>query len=207
MFLRKIFCFFCFISCVGASDLQYIIYAIPVDDFENSLNTYWSAVRNSDLNHKAISKYPPHCTLTSFFDPDLDVLPDPITYYDNAIVTAINQAIGTPTVRASTTIVTGRELDYIKLTSSFLQDLAGKYIDIADIADIASAKGQPGDKMPFHITLREHVYAVKSKLPRIRSLQNKIFIPSGPQSGWLICLFKCENDVMTMLTSHPLPSP
>lgn len=188
-------------SVVGGADLQYILYIRPTGALGGDLATYWDQVRNSDLSHKAITKYPPHCTLTSFFVPD--PLHD-LEFYISAIQTAVDaaDALYPRSVSVSHNLVLGKELDYIKLSSAYLTALASAYLTAVGLPQ-SYLKGPPG--FTFHITLREIVFKTAGKLQRIQKLEKKINLAGS--AGWTIYLYKQENDVLYALASYPLINP
>lgn len=173
----------------NAPDIQYIVFLRADGPLGADLDKYWTAVRGSDLDHEAISQYPPHCTITGFFHPTHDA-----NYYLNAIQQAVVNIGGSPSVAVSPTIQHAKTLDYLVLTSNYVKDFGNEFVELVNLPSTL-VKGPPG--FTFHITLRDKTFKrTLNRLQRIQNLQSELIDPSNA-AGWLIYLYIKENDVLS----------
>ena len=198
-------CVFFIIGCVllfssawtaNVPAIQYILYVRPDGNLGTDLSNYWYDVKHSkrQIAHEAITKYPPHCTITSFFIPTQDD-----NFYLNAIPLAIAQADlhYARAIQVTHQLRRGNEVDRIVLTSNYLTALGLAFAAIVGLED-TYVKGPPGPA--FHITLRDHVFVTEGKLEAIQELQDQD-INLYDSSGWLVYLYKCVNNVMIPIGS------
>lgn len=164
----------------------YVLLALPKGQFGKELDKYWKKVRHDrDLNHKAIRNYPPHCSLTGFFDKPLSDEFDLLYAIQGALDAVKNLR---PIVKVIPPLVQGSALDYIELDSSFFFHFTEEFLSLADVP---SSK-MKGIKLPYHITLRNREFYVKSKTTRIQKLESQINLKA--KASWTICLFRKKGE-------------
>jgi hypothetical protein len=183
----------------NAPNIQYIVLLSADGPLGTDLNNYWEAVKDSDLDHEAISKYPPHCTITSFFHPT-----QPASYYLNIIQQAISSISSTPYVTVTSYIQHDKTLDYLILTSSYLTTFGLKFLQLAGLprSFVKGPKGTTG--FTFHITLRDKTFDKSlDRLQRIHDVQDENIDPRD-NAGWFIGLYIKENDNPVQLYGQPI---
>jgi hypothetical protein len=160
---------------------EIILYARARGKFGDELRTYWDAVKNSSLSQKAIRDYPPHCSLTGFFNraktdeeyiADLETAIRDLGDVDNSVFI-------TGLVRGAN----GGKFDYIGLQSTYLANLTTQFVDIIGI-------NTKYIKNPdqYHITLSNHAYKNKKNAAKIAKLQHAIKLSA--ESKWSVFLYK-----------------
>lgn len=178
----------------NATKIQYAVLLSADGPLGTDLDKYWKVIEDSDLNHDAISQYPPHCTITGFFNPK-----HPASYYFQKIQDAITNVGGIPSVKVRSYPQHDNTLDYLVLTSNldYLTDVGVEFLSLAHLpATLVKGpirpKGQKG--FTFHITLRDKTFDTElDRLQRIHDLQNQYVHPKDA-AGWFIGLYIREND-------------
>ncbi|MEI6242830.1 MAG: hypothetical protein WCP39_05430 [Chlamydiota bacterium] len=174
--------------------IQYSLYVTPTGDFGTELDSYWYDVQHSNLSHQVVTQYPPHCTLTSFFDPTQSE-----SHYVNAIPLAIADVLLPRIITIQSRLHRGYQTDTILLTSTYLTALATAF-QIRTQLPVSVIKGPPGPS--FHVTLRDIVFDEDSKLRRIRALENDINLHANAR--WRVALYKKDNGVVTLVKAYQL---
>lgn len=176
---------------------RYILDAIPGGAFGDQLRTYWSKVETTrekkvDLTNKALDQYPPHVSLTGFF---------PKTLSEEKYIHALQEAFEEQEHKAKTVhiekLLQGnsttkeKDLDYIKLSSDFFEDVTKAFMKKAKIDSKKYFKDP--STFTYHITLRQYFNEnnIRSQLKAIHALQDKINLKAHAE--WSLVLFSDEN--------------
>ena len=195
--------FTCVLALIGFFDVQpvvaneYILYVRPQGQLGKELSKYWKNVKqDSDISHLAITKYPPHCSLTGFF---------PITKSKAEYIQAVKEAMESlkndPKNISVGKLVQNsaqKATDYITLSSSYLLAVTEAFMQNASVPSTYL-------KTFYHITLRNHVFVqnVQKKMKKIQSLERKINL--GAKASWALYLYELDsNDTLTVIEEFPL---
>lgn len=184
-----------FLAAANCPANDYILYVRPRGSLGKEFKTYWDAVKSdSDISHKAITDYPPHCSLTGFFPAN-----QPEKTYIQAVSDAIKSQGSTPGTITIVGLVQGKQtsrLDYVKLSSSYLLNLTRAFMTNASVPQHYLKDPQ---SFPYHITLRDHVFKqnVVQKMAKIQKLEKKIDLHA--KASWSIFLY--ERDTKGDLTA------
>ncbi len=179
---------------------DYILYVRPQKKLGSEFSTYWKAVKkDSSISHKAITDYPPHCSLTGFF---------PANKSEKTYIKAVNDAIKSLGSARTITIdglvqgnVTSR-LDYVKLSSSYLLAVTKAFMNNASVP--MSFLKDP-KTFTYHITLRDHTFQKNAdkKLKKIQRLEKKINLKA--KASWSLFLYeRDDNGDITPIKEFPL---
>lgn len=178
-------------------DKKYVLAIIPKGHFGEKLNKYWRAVKDTNIEDKAIIEGPPHCKLTNYFASKLaapgfkKVLEDVL---HKMRVRRIQRMI------YSTGLVQGEAKndhhDYIKLNSNFLKPFAEEFISHLKLPRQIIAN----KNMPFHITLRKHIFKDDKHLEKIQRLQRGL-APHKDNSSWDLGIFKKVDKKLKLIAS------
>lgn len=178
-----------------------ILYVRPRGQLGKQFRTYWDAVKaDPDIAHKAITNYPPHCSLTGFFPFDKSE-----KTYIKAVQEAIKSLNGTPRTITINGLVQGNaksKLDYVKLSSSFLLAVTKAFMANASVPQQYLKDPQA---FTYHITLRDHIFhsKVNKKMKKIQSLEKKIAL--NAKAAWSLFLYeRDDNGDLSIIEEFPL---
>lgn len=180
---------------------DYILYLRARGALGKELRTYWDDVKaDSDISHKAITNYPPHCSLTGFF---------PATKSEKTYIDAVNSAMRSLGNMPRTVTVVGliqgnatSKLDYIKLSSNYALAVTKAFMTNASIP---SRYLKDPISFTYHITLRNHVFQknVKKKMKKIQGLEKKINLHAN--ASWSLFLYERDtNGDLSVIEEFPL---
>ena len=205
MFTRNLLVSICVCFCIltlGALQANdYILYLRARGALGKELRTYWDDVKaDSDISHKAITNYPPHCSLTGFF---------PATKSKKTYINAVNAAMeslgNTPRTISILGLIQGNatsKLDYIKLSSNYALAVTKAFMINASIP---SQYLKNPNSFTYHISLRNHVFQknVKKKMKKIQSLEKKINLHAN--ASWSFFLYERDNNGdLSVIEEFPL---
>jgi hypothetical protein len=187
------------VSTTLATD--YILYVRPRSKLGSELAAYWEVVKSDPtISHFAITYYPPHCSLTSFF-PKKQTKKE----YVQAVEDAIKNLGPAPRTITINGLIQGKQtqkLDYIKLSSSYLLAVTKAFMKNASVPQ--SYLKNPST-FSYHITLRDHIFQteVKKKMNKIHSLQKMINLKA--KASWSLFLYeKDEDGTLSKIEEFPL---
>lgn len=189
---------------VGADNITYILYARPGGLLDAQLENFWNAVKAQKLNNPAVTKYPPHITLTGFFPYNSKKEQDLIDSL-KASLEPVGRII--PIQVNGTQIKQTNGLDYIPIKQSpILHAVAVDFLHGAGVkANFIRPK--PDAKLGYHISLREETQGKTTT--RVRQLEKAnihLTVPDLQQNTtWALYIYKkTGKNKLEVIYSQPI---
>lgn len=180
------------------SQTQYILFACPDGPLGAEVKAYWNEVLSDpDLEHKAITFYPPHCSLTRFFNTDLSP-----AQFDSILKEVKENLCNTPKKIDVEILVFGPRRDYIRMNSPYFYLFSKGFVEKVG----QSARMVKNPKVfPYHIILRDHNFKSRKRdehLEKIQKLEREIDLAVDAQ--WSITVYARKDDRLEPVASVKL---